>query len=64
MDLSKVELKQLIKDYLKENLVISVDAYQGNVTFSDNYNIKVNVSLTIEGEQISYSDCSFDINKN
>jgi len=63
MDIQNDELKEYVKEYLKENLSINVDAYEGSSGWEHYTNIRVSVYLELEGEQISWSDSSFNLSK-
>ncbi len=63
MDIQNDELKEYVKQYLKENLSITIDAYEGSSGWEHYTNVRVSVYLELEGVQISYSDSSFNLSK-
>jgi hypothetical protein len=57
------EIKEYVKQYIKDNLTVVVDAYEGGSSWGEYTNIKVDIFLELEGEKISYSGSSFNIGK-
>ena len=61
MDIQNDELKEYVKQYLKENLSVSIEGYTSSSSWSTQIN--VSVCILLEGVQISYSDSNFEFDK-